>query len=744
MRTLFTCVAVGLFTSVGLCADQPSAWPQFRGPGGSGVADGQKPPIEFGPDKNVKWKVPAPSGLSSPITAGDKLVITAFVDGKLYTIAYNRADGKEAWRAQAPAEKIEPYHKTESSPASSTPATDGKRIVSYFGSCGLFCYDLSGKELWRFELPTAMLMGNFGTGVSPIIADGMVILLRDVTNDAKIMAVDLATGSLNWQKKRLSKLSYGTPVVWETPAGKQVVAPGHARLIGYDLKSGDEKWSVAGIPSGCCNSPAVAGGILYFAGGSPGTDEGFKMPTFDDLLKLLDKDGDGAISREEAQNSQLKDFFDHQDLNKDGKITRDEWDTIMKVMSEGKDGAFAVKAGGAGDVTKSHVLWKKTKGLPHVPSALVYRGQHVMVRDGGIVTAYDIKTGKELYRERAVEPGKYYASPVAANGHIYFTSLDDGTVTVLKAGSDRAEVVAKNPKLAERVSATPAIADDTLYVRTAGHLYAFAENAKPAKKTVRAGDGLSIVCDVSGEGDTALVFLHGWCGDRAYWKHQAPVFAADYRVVALDQAGHGDSGKNRKVWSAAGLAADVEAVIKALDLKRVILVGHSMGGPVALLAAKRLPGTVVGVIGVDTLQNAEFKWPEETAKKFLEAFAADFKGTMRAGFDGMLHEKTDPDLKKWIWTRAEAQDQTMALGLMRDLSGVDAKALLKDAKVPVRCINSNGGFKFFTPTAVDVNKKYADFNAVLIEGVGHYPMLEKPAEFNQKLREVLKEFAPRK
>src|SRR3979411_575692 len=131
MRTMIAIVALGLFATAGLAGDGP-AWPQFRGPGGSGVADGQKPPVEFGPAKNLKWKVPAPSGLSSPIVAGDKLVVTAFDGGKLYMIAYDRATGKEAWRAEAPAVTIEAYHKTQSSPAASTPATDGKRIVSYF------------------------------------------------------------------------------------------------------------------------------------------------------------------------------------------------------------------------------------------------------------------------------------------------------------------------------------------------------------------------------------------------------------------------------------------------------------------------------------------------------------------------------------------------------------------------------------------------------------------------------------
>jgi hypothetical protein len=135
MRTGIAFVAAAVFAAAGLGADKPFAWPQFRGPGGSGVADAQKPPVAFGPSKNVKWKVPVPSGLSSPVIAGDKV------------IAYSRANGKEARRAEAKAKRIEAYHKTEGSPAASTPATDGERVVSYFGSCGLFCYDLSGKEL---------------------------------------------------------------------------------------------------------------------------------------------------------------------------------------------------------------------------------------------------------------------------------------------------------------------------------------------------------------------------------------------------------------------------------------------------------------------------------------------------------------------------------------------------------------------------------------------------------------------
>src|SRR5262249_3958095 len=262
---------------------------------------------------------------------------------------------------------------------------------------------------------TAVTAGNSGTGSSPIVTDGAVIVVRDDLKGSKIIALDAATGKPKWQKARLSPASYSTPVVWDTPKGKQVVVAGHARLIAYDLKTGAEKWSVTGIPSGCIPSPVVAEGGLFFAGYAPGGPEDeFKMPTFDELLKKLDKDKDGAISRDEVKKTQFEDFFDSWDMNKDGKITRDEWDVLLKFVSEAKSTALARKAGGEGDVTKSHVLWKQTKGLPHVASGLVYRGQFIMVRDGGLVTAYDAKSGKQLYLKRALPPGQYWASPVAA------------------------------------------------------------------------------------------------------------------------------------------------------------------------------------------------------------------------------------------------------------------------------------------------------------------------------------------
>jgi outer membrane protein assembly factor BamB len=342
----------------------------------------------------------------------------------------------------------------------------------------LFCYDLAGKQLWHYEMPPAATVAGFGTGVSPVLADNTVVLVRDETKDPKIVAVDLVTGDLKWEKKRQSRSAFSTPAIWDTAEGKQIATPGFLKLIGYDLKTGEEAWFVEGMPSACCTTPVATQEDLFFAGWSPGDPSEkseFEMPTFDDLLKASDTNKDGVLSKDEVQNTDMKDFFSSLDANLDDKYTRAEADEMDKFISASRNSAFALKPGGTGNVTASHVRWKQTRGLPYVASAIVYKDQLVMVKDGGIVTAYDTKTGQKVYEKRAVASGSYYASPVAASGHIYFASLPDGAITVLKGGASTPEVVAENEPLGERLAATPAIADDTLYVRTAGHLYAFAE-----------------------------------------------------------------------------------------------------------------------------------------------------------------------------------------------------------------------------------------------------------------------------
>ena len=280
MKKWMAFFAVAFFAADGR-GEEPLAWPQFRGPNGSGVADGQQPPVEVGPDKNVKWKVPVPSGLSSPIVVGDKLVITAFDGGKLFTIAYDRANGNELWRAEAPAREHRALQQGRRKPGRIDPCNRRRahrfllRLVWF-----VLLRPRRAKELWKFEMPPWCVAGDFGSGVSPIIADGTVVLVRDQVKDSKIVAIDVATGTPRWEKQRQSPASYCTPVVWDTPAGKQIVAAGHVRMTGYDLKSGAEKWFVRRYTIRMRASPVVVEQSPLLRGWSPSgpDDKEFQMP----------------------------------------------------------------------------------------------------------------------------------------------------------------------------------------------------------------------------------------------------------------------------------------------------------------------------------------------------------------------------------------------------------------------------------------------------------------------------------
>jgi pimeloyl-ACP methyl ester carboxylesterase len=262
--------------------------------------------------------------------------------------------------------------------------------------------------------------------------------------------------------------------------------------------------------------------------------------------------------------------------------------------------------------------------------------------------------------------------------------------------------------------------------------------------TVAAPDGVPIVYEVRGEaeaGEPALVFVHCWGCDRTYWREQLDVFAADYRVVAMDLAGHGESGTGRESWKILDLAGDVEAVADALGLERMILIGHSMGGPVALEAARRMPGRVIGVVAVDTLHNAEFEFPPEAVKQLIGAFEADFTGTVAGFVRGMYQPGADAAVVDWTVMKAQGTHQAAAIGLMRDFESLDFAAMFSAAKVPIRAINAAPAGPMQPVTEIEINRKYADFDAVLMAGVGHFLQLERPAELNAHLRAVVAELA---
>ena len=463
---------VCLLITAGAVRGAESWWPQFRGPNAAGVSESAQPPLNFGPGTNQLWKVTVPPGASSPCVWGDWIFLTAFDNGKLQTLCYQRSDGKMRWKHEAQAETIEDYNTSEGSPAASTTATDGERVVSYFGSCGLVCYDTAGKELWRYPLPVAHTAGGFGSGSSPVILGGLVIVNRDQAQNCSLLAVDLHSGEKVWEAARPDVTqSFGTPIIWKNAGADEVVMSGSLKLKGYELKTGVERWTLSGMPAFTCTTPVVGDGLLFFAGWAPGKEAGSKM-SFAQLAAQADKNGDGVITFEEAKAAGMESFFKALDFNGDGKITADDIDNMNAMMTKGENVLVAVKPGGQGTLTEPQVVWKQTRGLPYVPSPLHYHGRVYLVRDGGMVSSFDAQTGQPYYQQERIDAlGNYYASPVAADGRIFVASLN-GRVTVLAAGGELPKVL-HHADFGERIAATPALVGKALYLRTATALFAF-------------------------------------------------------------------------------------------------------------------------------------------------------------------------------------------------------------------------------------------------------------------------------
>ncbi|MBL9201581.1 MAG: PQQ-binding-like beta-propeller repeat protein [Opitutaceae bacterium] len=464
-----------LSLGVVLCAsDATENWPQFRGVDGAGVAAPEaRPPLKIGPAENVLWRVDVPWSPSSPCVWGDRIFLTTFAEPNLEVRAYDRATGKLLWTRALKPEGIEEFHRVDGSPAASTPATDGKHVVSYFGSWGLVCHDFAGKELWRRPMPVAESGGRFGTGTSPIIVGGRVLLNRDQYRYSTLLAVAVATGATVWETPRPeSSGSFGTPAIWQQGGAEEVVLAGSAQLKGYDLASGAERWTITNVTGTVCTTPVVGEGLLFFAAWSPGQADSPRQ-TWEAFLKAHDKNGDGIVALEEIDVAR-RDYLRAFDRNRDGKITTEDWDRIKAGDARAENVLIAVKPGGRGDISESHVTWKYRRALPYVPSPLFYGGRLYFVRDQGLMSSLDPKTGEPFYaQERLGPPGNYYASPVAADGRIYVASLP-GKVSVVQAGGAKPEVL-HTADFGERILATPALVGKNLYLRTQTKLYAFGE-----------------------------------------------------------------------------------------------------------------------------------------------------------------------------------------------------------------------------------------------------------------------------
>lgn len=448
-------------------------WPQFRGPNASGVStEKDSLPGEIAEDKNVLWSRAIPPGVSSPVVFGERIYLTAEREEKqLVTMAINTVNGNIVWEKQVPLHQLE---KTDKKPkgrlATPTVATDGERVVVFFGSSGLLCYDTSGQFIWHRK------MGPFedrrGATSSPVIADGKVILVEDHETGSFLAAFDLQTGKTVWHVERLLfNRSYNTPVIWKQGKKQFVVVAGSGLLTAYDLQTGEPGFFVQGT-SGVANPTAVIGAndTLFVASANPGPKREYQ-PNFQQLVLQQDKNKDGQLRADELPASLFRSLFQPFDTEKDGLLSAAEYASIQQLMGTCTNGLMAIKPGGQGlDRTESNLLWHERKSIPRTSSPIYYQGRLYLVNDGGLLACRDAETGRQLKTVRGPARGKYFGSAVLGDGKIYCAS-DRGEVTVIAANADLD--ILSFAEFEEPIYPSPAISAGRVYLRTESRLFCF-------------------------------------------------------------------------------------------------------------------------------------------------------------------------------------------------------------------------------------------------------------------------------
>ena len=480
--------------------NRPYSWNQLRGPNGSGFLKDSRPPIKI--EKYIAWKTAIPPGLSSPALSEKKIFLTAIDEGRLVTLAIDKATGEIVWNRKAPAVPIEKFHKA-SSPATPTPYVDEDRLFVYFGSYGLLCYDHDGKELWKKPIATPKSL--YGMSTSPVVYKDKVILVLD--NDAnapksklsqsKVLALNKNTGETAWETPRpFQRSGWSTPMI----NGAELVILGNGRLCGYDLPTGEEKWHVTGFSRETISMPFTGNDLIFGSASKLGgaSDAQTDPEPFWKAVISFDSNEDNKLERKEMtghftfpfrpelpprhpgyglplpkddrqRQKRLDGMFHWMDKNKDGFWTQKEFVSNISI-GHGKPLLVAIRPGGKGNVTDTHVEWELNRGIPEIPTPVFFEDRIYMVCNGGVLAGVDASNGKLIYRERLGGFGQYSASPVVANGHLYLAS-EAGLVSVVKTG-DKFEIAHWND-LGESIHVTPALDFNTLYLRSEKHLWAF-------------------------------------------------------------------------------------------------------------------------------------------------------------------------------------------------------------------------------------------------------------------------------
>ena len=412
-------------------------WHQWRGPEASGVSRTARPPIEWGEDKKVRWKVSIVGrGGSTPIVWGNKVfLLTAIDTGKVdpslskpedqpkrvFGITYSNTTyrfvvlcldqqtGKQLWRRTATERVPHEGHHGDNDFASASPTTDGERLYCWFGSAGLFCYDLDGKKLWARDLGKAHIGASLGEGCSPVVHDGKLVIVRDHARQSSIEVLDAKTGETQWKKDRDEPNAWATPRVLKHSGRTQVITAASNMVRSYDLSNGEIIWQCSGLTGNVIPAPVVEGDVVYCMSGY----KGYRV--------------------------------------------------------------LALPLSATGDISKSDkIVWSKRRGTPYIPSPLLYDGVlYFSQSNQAILTCLDSKTGATIIeRTRLLGLSNIYASSIAAAGRVYITGRN-GKTLVLKR-SKELKVLATN-KLDDHIDASPALAGSQLFLRGSKFLYCLEE-----------------------------------------------------------------------------------------------------------------------------------------------------------------------------------------------------------------------------------------------------------------------------
>jgi outer membrane protein assembly factor BamB len=446
LTVVFTSLA---FASSSLAApeDADANWAQFRGPAASGVGRAAGPvKWDVSTVENVLWRVAVPGlGHSSPVVWGDRVFLTAAVpveakDQPLKTglygdiapvredaeyrwlvLCFDKASGRLLWEREARRGVPKVKRHPKSSHANPTPAADARRVVAFFGSEGLYCYDHDGRPLWQrdfglldsgfFLVPDA----QWGFASSPVLSDGTCLVLADVQKGSFLAALDASDGSERWRTPRQDVPTWGTPTLHRGGDARpaQVIVNGYKEIAGYDLSDGRRRWWMGGGGDIPVPTPIVAHGLIFVT-----SAHGPQAPIF-----AIRTTAEGDVS-----------------------------------LPRGQDAG-------------AHVAWSVRRGGNYMQTPIVVGDLLFCCRDNGLLTCFDAASGRELYRQRLDGTG-FIASPVAAGDRLYFAS-EDGRAYVVRAGP-KFELLAEN-ELGGPCLATPAVSGGTVFFRTQGHLLAVGE-----------------------------------------------------------------------------------------------------------------------------------------------------------------------------------------------------------------------------------------------------------------------------